>query len=89
MSKGVLHPECRPIFRVDKDEGSAGNPLRLHRHQEEAIRTAESDNKYVLTTGTGCGKSLSYILPIVDYVLRNRERQSPLASYSLNCSRKT
>ncbi len=28
------------------------------------------DRNYVLTTGTGSGKSLSYIVPIVDHVLR-------------------
>ncbi|MGO8683537.1 MAG: DEAD/DEAH box helicase [Thermoleophilia bacterium] len=45
-------------------------PLQLHRHQSEAIRVAASGSNYVLTTGTGSGKSLAYIIPIVDQVLR-------------------
>ena len=45
-------------------------PLRLHRHQEDAIRVATTGANYVLTTGTGSGKSLTYIVPIVDRVLR-------------------
>lgn len=32
---------------------------------------AQSSKNYVLTTGTGSGKSLSYIIPIVDFVLKN------------------
>ncbi|HEY6408162.1 MAG TPA: DEAD/DEAH box helicase, partial [Ktedonobacteraceae bacterium] len=48
-----------------------GRPLRLHRHQSEAISVARSGASYVLTTGTGSGKSLAYIVPIVDYVLRH------------------
>ena len=47
-----------------------GGPMRLHRHQLEAIQQATSNQNYVLTTGTGSGKSLSYIVPIVDHVLR-------------------
>jgi ATP-dependent helicase YprA (DUF1998 family) len=43
----------------------------LHRHQSDAIHVARSDASYILTTGTGSGKSLAYIIPIVDYVLRN------------------
>jgi len=46
-------------------------PLQLHRHQTEAIRAARSGRNYVLTTGTGSGKSLAYIIPIVDQVLRH------------------
>lgn len=45
-------------------------PLRFHRHQVEAIRAARTGDNYVLTTGTGSGKSLAYIVPIVDHVLR-------------------
>ena len=41
-----------------------------HRQQEEAVRVAKYGLNYVLTTGTGSGKSLAYIVPIVDHVLR-------------------
>jgi ATP-dependent helicase YprA (DUF1998 family) len=73
VHEGLLHQECSRIFRTDKrpEPDSIGNPLRLHRHQAEAIRTARAGKDYVLTTGTGSGKSLSYIVPIVDHVLRS------------------
>lgn len=55
--EGVLHPACRGIFRRNKtpDAANRGDPLRLHRHQDEAIRTATRGRSYVLTTGTGSG----------------------------------
>src|SRR5438876_3162065 len=72
VAQGILHRECARIFRKDKSEDDdRGRPLRLHKHQSEAIRAARSGQSYVLTTGTGSGKSLAYIIPIVDYVLRN------------------
>ncbi len=71
VSAGVLHPECARVFRKAKrDTGGVGEPLRLHQHQSEAVRTAKTGESYVLTTGTGSGKSLAYIVPIVDHVLR-------------------
>ncbi|MEO8698259.1 MAG: DEAD/DEAH box helicase, partial [Acidimicrobiales bacterium] len=71
VEAGDLHPECSRIFRVGKNEREAiGQPMTLHTHQVEAIRTARQGNNYVLTTGTGSGKSLGYIVPIVDHVLR-------------------
>ena len=38
-----------------------------------AIEAAGTGGSYVLTTGTGSGKSLAYIIPIVDPVLRDRD----------------
>lgn len=70
VEKGIIHQECGRIFRVKKDQQDAGQPLRLHRHQVDAIEAAQAGDNYVLTTGTGSGKSLAYIVPIVDYVLR-------------------
>src|SRR6266700_1260999 len=72
VAQGMLHRECVRIFRKDKSEyDDRGRPLRLHKHQSDAINIARSGASYILTTGTGSGKSLAYIIPIVDYVLRN------------------
>lgn len=70
----VLHETCSRVFRKGKSlehREAQGQPFRLHRHQEDAIRAAARNHSYVLTTGTGSGKSLSYIIPIVDHVLRH------------------
>jgi hypothetical protein len=79
----LLHSECARIFQAGKAEGDTdctGRPLTLHRHQREAIQTAQAGVSYVLTTGTGSGKSLSYIVPIVDRVLWARESEGALSA---------
>ena len=70
VEEGILHPRNQDIFRSGKSPDSIGQPIQPYRHQEEAIRAAHADRNYVLTTGTGSGKSLAYIIPIVDHVLR-------------------
>lgn len=70
VAAGTLHPECARAFRVGKEHGGAGRALTLYRHQVDAIEAARAGKNYVLTTGTGSGKSLGYIVPIVDAVLR-------------------
>ncbi|WP_225799131.1 protein kinase [Streptomyces sp. NK15101] len=79
---GVLHPRCAEIFQAGKKEGARrpdGRPLTFHLHQRQAIEAAQAGDSYVLTTGTGSGKSLSYIVPIVDRVLKEREAAGPQA----------
>lgn len=71
VEAGELHEEGRRIFRRKPTPDVDAGPLRLHRHQVDAIRAARGGANYVLTTGTGSGKSLAYIIPIVDHVLRN------------------
>lgn len=73
VSQGVLHPECRKIFRIKTPQDRFGTELRLHQHQLEAIQVAQRHDSYVLTTGTGSGKSLAYFVPIVNDVLQRRE----------------
>jgi ATP-dependent helicase YprA (DUF1998 family) len=75
VREGVLHPTCRQVFRAKQDTRDEGKPLRLHKHQADAVHTARAGRNYVLTTGTGSGKSLSYIVPIVDHVLRSEKRK--------------
>ncbi|WP_409484301.1 DEAD/DEAH box helicase [Arsenicicoccus dermatophilus] len=75
---GLLHPEAERIFRRKENAQDPGRePIVLHRHQRQAVEIARTGSSYVLTTGTGSGKSLAYIVPIVDAVLReNAERGS-------------
>lgn len=72
VDQGKLDPTCKKIFRRGKTlENTEGSELRLHRHQATALECAQQGANYVLTTGTGSGKSLTYILPIVDHVLKS------------------
>ena len=83
VGDGLLHPECASIFKIKADVADRGTrEIQLHRHQRDAIEVARSGSSYVLTTGTGSGKSLAYIIPIVDRVLREKEAD-PSASPSI------
>lgn len=74
VEAGLLHPECERIFRRKSGPDDPGrHPIVFHAHQREAIEVARTGKSYVLTTGTGSGKSLAYIVPIVDAVLRARD----------------
>src|SRR5687768_9052270 len=41
VKAGTLHDECRRIFRL-KEAGKPDRPLRLHRHQTDAVEAASS-----------------------------------------------
>ena len=87
VAEGVLHSACAQIFRRGKDDKKPqGDLLHLHKHQEESIRIACGEHSYILTTGTGSGKSLSYMIPIVDYILRhpNKPGIKAIVVYPMN-----
>lgn len=69
VRSGLLHERCGAIFAA-KAPGQPSSRYALYQHQREAIEAAREGASYVLTTGTGSGKSLAYIVPIVDRVLR-------------------
>lgn len=69
---GVLHPLCADIFRVGKTEGKS-DPLYLYKHQIEALAKGQAKQSYVVTTGTGSGKSLAFFIPVVDAILKGKD----------------
>lgn len=77
VSQGVLAPKCGGIFRMKSPANPVGESLTLYKHQAEAIEIAKRQESYVLTTGTGSGKSLSYFIPIVDDVLQRKNAGDP------------
>lgn len=77
----LLDPLCERIFQKN------GAPFKLFNHQERAIRLALERKHYILTTGTGSGKSLTYIIPIIDHILKNDpgpEKVRALIVYPMN-----
>ena len=66
VAAGVLDPGCAEIFKID------GRPLSLFKHQEQAIALAAQGESFMVTTGTGSGKSLCFLIPIVSHVLAAR-----------------
>ena len=71
VSSGDLCPETAQVFRLDS------KPIAFHRHQGQAIAKARAGNSFVVTTGTGSGKSLCFFVPIVDAVIRARKTGQP------------
>jgi Lhr-like helicase len=66
VDSGSLHPETANVFRVD------GQPITFHRHQAQAVAKATTRQSFVVTTGTGSGKSLCFFVPIIDAAIRAR-----------------
>ena len=82
-ANGVLDPGCADIFRAN------GEPLSLYEHQKQAIALAEDGESFVVTTGTGSGKSLCFFIPIVSHVLaarrtRGERRTCAIVVYPMN-----
>lgn len=50
-----------------------GHDIRLYQHQREALDAAQRGDNYVVTTGTGSGKSLTYLVPICDAIVREMQ----------------
>ena len=69
MTRGYQWPDRASGSSGLKSRAPTARCLRLHRHKREAIEAARTGDGYLLTTGTGSGKSLAYIIPIVDRVL--------------------
>jgi len=58
-STGILHPDMADIF----------TGYSLYRHQVEAIKLGTAGKDFIVTSGTGSGKSLTYIGTIFHQVL--------------------
>jgi Lhr-like helicase len=80
--RGIILRETAEIFRTP-----SGQPFHLYQHQMEALAHARDGRSYVVTSGTGSGKSLTYFLPIIDGLLRNPgppDRVASLVVYPMN-----
>ncbi|MGY4253616.1 hypothetical protein ACVI1L_000684 [Bradyrhizobium sp. USDA 4516] len=71
VASGDLDEATGKIFRF------GATPLQFHRHQAQSIAKARAGQSYVVTTGTGSGKSLCFFVPVVDAIVRARKAGRP------------
>ena len=71
-----LHPLLADIFRG----------YRLYQHQMEALRLGAAGSDFVVTSGTGSGKSVTYLGTIFDRLLKNPQpgKVSAVIVYPMN-----
>jgi superfamily II DNA/RNA helicase len=69
VNKGFLHDLCDEIFHDEKQS------IQLYRHQQDAIMKALNHQHFIVTSGTGSGKSLTYLVPIFDHILKHNPQE--------------
>lgn len=70
--EGTLHSDTKDIFRG----------YQLYHHRVEAIRHGTEGRDFVVTSGTGSGKSLTYIGTIFHWLLTHPNSEGVTASAS-------
>ena len=81
VNEGILAKGFNDIFY---DE--TGKTWSIYKHQAEAIKKGNVGKGFVVTSGTGSGKSLTYISTVFNHLFKNRNKSGIKAVivYQLN-----
>ncbi len=63
-NQGLLNPDLINIF----------SGYKLYKHQVEAIKLGVSGKDFIVTSGTGSGKSLTYLATIFNHILNQQKK---------------
>src|SRR5690554_2955997 len=77
VSEGLLNENLKYVFKEYK----------LYRHQVEALQLGVDGKHFIVTSGTGSGKSLAYIGTILDHLFKLKEKKKgikALVVYPMN-----
>ncbi|KAA3606603.1 MAG: DUF1998 domain-containing protein [Calditrichaeota bacterium] len=70
VNKNIIHKDIEKIFM-----DSQNNTFRLYQHQVEAIELGIKKIDFIVTSGTGSGKSLTYLASIFNHLLKSQKRE--------------
>lgn len=65
ISEGIFHPDLKKIFGT----------FNLYKHQVEAVKKGVNGDSFVVTSGTGSGKSLTYLATIFNHILKSERKK--------------
>ena len=78
LSRLMEEGKASPLFSALEPVPEKDRELKLNRplysHQERALALASAGENLVVTTGTGSGKTESFLLPILEHLLREEEQ---------------
>lgn len=84
VEQGVLHDSTAKMvakyfgcnaLNDDQALNEALNKVKLYQHQAESIKAVHSNKNLVVCTGTGSGKTESFLIPVLDAIVRERIEQ--------------
>ncbi len=64
IEENIVHEDLDRIF----------SGFELYKHQEQAIRIGAKDEGFIVTSGTGSGKSLTFLATIFNHILKNPKK---------------
>ncbi len=68
VDNGVLAEPLSDVFRDDKSSA----PYKLYKHQVDAIQLGTSGKDFIVTSGTGSGKTLTFIGTILNHLFETQ-----------------
>lgn len=70
-----MSAEAQLLFKEFINKGLISGDYPIYRHQAEMLRKALSGNNCVITSGTGSGKTESFLLPMLADIIAEAERE--------------
>lgn len=67
IEEGIISKEMLKLKKIHPSDRT------LYQHQEEAIRKADKGKNLIVTTGTGSGKTESFLIPVINQLLKEKE----------------
>lgn len=70
-----MNDSARALFKEFMTKGLIRGDFPIYRHQAEMLKKALSGNNCVITSGTGSGKTESFLLPLLADIIAEAERE--------------
>lgn len=70
----VLEEETAKLFAAEFGQKGHPGKVNLYSHQAEAVRAAAKGKNLIICTGTGSGKTESFLIPVIDAIIKERKR---------------
>ena len=68
VDQGILNEQLANVFRDEK----SGSPYKLYKHQVDAIQLGIDGRDFIVTSGTGSGKTLTFIGTILNHLFQTK-----------------